>query len=186
MLRSVQGASVRVRSPLARLSSPWEKQRAEWGATLVRYQHSPIWQTLENQCVSMKCSIMSKRTATHDSWRPWESQRAAPRLSPPVATPAAPHGAAARSHCGGQSNASPPERPMARSSHATHAGISAPRHTANTHSQTLPRGRRHEAASPHADGAPTGSTRCRAAWSPDRARPYPRGPSAGGWQNRRL
>src|SRR5215813_14392156 len=53
MRRSVQGASVRVPSPLARLSSPLEKQRAELGATLVRYQHSPIWQALENQCVSM-------------------------------------------------------------------------------------------------------------------------------------
>jgi len=27
-----------------------EKQRAELGATLVRYQHSPIQQALENQC----------------------------------------------------------------------------------------------------------------------------------------
>src|SRR5262244_1779664 len=65
-LRSVQGASVRVPSPLARLSSPLEKQRAELGATLVRYQHSPIWQALENQCVSMRCSIMSKRTAGYE------------------------------------------------------------------------------------------------------------------------
>src|SRR5262249_6222342 len=42
------------------------KQRAELGATLVRYQHSPIWQALENQCVSMRCSIMSKRTAGYE------------------------------------------------------------------------------------------------------------------------
>ena len=64
MRRPVQGASVRVPSPLARPASPLEKQRAERGATLVRYQPNSIWQALENQCGSMKCSIMSKRTGS--------------------------------------------------------------------------------------------------------------------------
>jgi hypothetical protein len=34
------------------------------GATLVRSQHRLVLQVMENQCLSMRCSIMSKRSAT--------------------------------------------------------------------------------------------------------------------------
>jgi hypothetical protein len=146
MLRSVQGASVRVPSPLARLFSPLEQQRAELGARLVRYPHSPTWQALENQCLSMRCSIMSKRTAASDTTRPWGSRPAASPFSPPVATRAAGHDAVARSHCEGPASVWLPERCIATSSRGRRLDTSVLTHRASRHSHILPPGPPHGAA----------------------------------------
>jgi hypothetical protein len=65
--RAGQGASVRVPSPRARPASPWETQRAAWGAPRGRSQQSPVGPALANHGVSMRWSSMSKRTAAHET-----------------------------------------------------------------------------------------------------------------------
>ena len=138
MRRSVQGARVRVPRPLARRSAPLEQQRAALGATLVRYQHSPIWQTLENQCVSMRCSIMSKRTEKYGRWQVWRCPLGVQHHAQPVGAPARGYDAAGRCQCAGRVRVGWQEIRIAIPSRDWHWDIYAPERRGDRRPHDLP------------------------------------------------